>query len=48
MLVDDTYRLYPQFDPTLRAVMMCAIVVLQLVGPWIVYRSLTLVGERRE
>jgi NhaP-type Na+/H+ and K+/H+ antiporter len=48
LLVDDTYRLYPQFDPTLRAVMMCAIVVLQLVGPWIVYRSLTLVGERRE
>ena len=48
VLVDDTYRLYPQFDPTLRAVTLCAIVVLQLVGPWIVYRSLTLVGERRE
>lgn len=48
LLVDDTYQLYPQFDPTLRAIVMCSIVVLQLVGPWIVYRSLTLVGERRE
>jgi len=48
LLADDTYQLYPQFDPTLRAIVMCSIVVLQLVGPWIVYRSLTLVGERRE
>lgn len=47
LLVDDTYTLYPNFDPTLRAVVMCAIVVLQLVGPWLVYRSLALVGERR-
>jgi Kef-type K+ transport system membrane component KefB len=48
LLVDDTYQLYPNFDPTLRAVTMCSIVVLQLVGPWLVYRSLALVGERRE
>lgn len=48
VLVDDTYQLYPQFDPTLRAVILCSIVVLQLGGPWIVYRSLALVGERRE
>jgi hypothetical protein len=48
LLVDDTYKLYPQFDPTLRAVTLCSIAVLQLVGPWIVYRSLTFVGERRE
>ncbi|HVE05731.1 MAG TPA: cation:proton antiporter [Paraburkholderia sp.] len=48
LLVDDTYTLYPNFDPTLRAVVMCSIVVLQLVGPWLVYRSLALVGERRE
>jgi hypothetical protein len=48
LLVDDIYQLYPQFDPTLRAVTLCSIVVLQLVGPWIVYRSLTFVGERRE
>jgi NhaP-type Na+/H+ and K+/H+ antiporter len=48
LLVDDTYTLYPNFDPTLRAIMMCSIVVLQLVGPWLVYRSLALVGERRE
>jgi Kef-type K+ transport system membrane component KefB len=48
LLVDDTYDLYPNFDPLLRAVVMCSIVVLQLVGPWLVYRSLALVGERRE
>jgi NhaP-type Na+/H+ or K+/H+ antiporter len=48
LLVDDTYTLYPNFDPMLRAVVMCSIVVLQLVGPWLVYRSLALVGERRE
>ncbi len=48
LLVDDTYQLYPNFDPTLRAITMCTIVVLQLVGPWLVYRSLALVGERRE
>jgi len=48
LLVDDTYTLYPNLDPSLRAIMMCSIVVLQIVGPWLVYRSLALVGERRE
>jgi Kef-type K+ transport system membrane component KefB len=48
LLVDDTYSLYPNLDPSLRAIMMCSIVVLQIVGPWLVYRSLALVGERRE
>ncbi|TDN68072.1 cation:proton antiporter [Paraburkholderia sp. BL10I2N1] len=48
LLVEDTYDLYPNLDPLLRAVVMCSIVVLQLVGPWLVYRSLALVGERRE
>lgn len=48
LLVDDTYQLYPTFDPMLHAVVMCSIVVLQILGPWLVYRSLTLVGERRE
>ena len=48
LLVDDTYDLYPNFDPQLSAIVMCAIVVLQLVGPWLVYRSLALAGERRE
>jgi NhaP-type Na+/H+ or K+/H+ antiporter len=48
LLVEDTYDMYPQFDPVLRAVVMCAIVVLQIVGPWIVYRSLTFIGERRD
>ncbi|WP_322058798.1 cation:proton antiporter [Paraburkholderia sp. J63] len=48
LLVEDTYDLYPSFDPRLRAIMMCAIVVLQLLGPWLVYRALALVGERGE
>lgn len=48
LLVDDTYNLYPNFDPQLRAIMMCSIVVLQILGPWLVYRSLALVAERRE
>ncbi|MGF6722789.1 Kef-type K+ transport system membrane component KefB [Paraburkholderia sp. GAS41] len=48
LLVDDTYTLYPNLDPSLRAIMMCSIVVLQILGPWLVYRSLALVGERRE
>ncbi|HEX7932113.1 MAG TPA: cation:proton antiporter [Paraburkholderia sp.] len=48
LLVDDTYNLYPNFDPQLRAIVMCAIVVLQILGPWLVYRSLALVAERRE
>ncbi|MEZ0604981.1 cation:proton antiporter [Paraburkholderia sp. IW21] len=48
LLVDDTYNLYPNFDPQLRAIVMCSIFVLQILGPWLVYRSLALVGERRE
>ena len=48
LLVDDTYQLYPNFDPHLRAVMMCAIVVLQLAGPFVVYRCLSAVNERRD
>ncbi|WP_179403388.1 cation:proton antiporter [Burkholderia guangdongensis] len=48
LLVDDTYRSYPQFDPHLRAIVMCAIVVLQLVGPFLVYRCLSAVGERSD
>jgi NhaP-type Na+/H+ or K+/H+ antiporter len=48
MLMQDTYYLYPNFDPRLRAIMMCAIAVLQLLGPWLVYRALALVGERDE
>jgi NhaP-type Na+/H+ or K+/H+ antiporter len=47
LLVDDTYLMYPNFDPSLRAIVMCSIVVLQIVGPWLVYRSLALVDERR-
>lgn len=48
LLVDDMYVLYPDYDPTLRAIVMCSIVVLQIVAPFVVYRSLTAVGERRE
>lgn len=48
VLVDDTYQLYPNFDPHLRAIVMCAIVVLQLVGPFVVYRCLSAVGERSD
>lgn len=48
LLVDDTYQLYPNFDPHLRAIVMCSIVVLQLVSPFIVYRCLSAVGERSD
>ena len=48
LLVEDTYDLYPTFDPRLRAIILCSIVVLQLFGPWLVYRALALVGERGE
>jgi Kef-type K+ transport system membrane component KefB len=48
LLVDDMYVLYPDFDPTLRAVILCSMVVLQIVSPFMVYRSLSAVGERRE
>jgi NhaP-type Na+/H+ or K+/H+ antiporter len=48
LLVDDTYAMYPGFDPDLRAVIMCAIVVLQVVAPLVVYRSLSWVGERKQ
>ncbi|MEX3823502.1 cation:proton antiporter, partial [Paraburkholderia sp. BR14262] len=48
LLVEDTYELYPTFDPRLRAIILCSIVVLQLFGPWVVYRALALVGERGE
>ncbi|WP_244814837.1 cation:proton antiporter [Caballeronia sp. Lep1P3] len=48
LLVDDMYVLYPDYDPTLRAIIMCSIVLLQIVTPFLVYRSLSAVGERRE
>jgi hypothetical protein len=48
LLVDDMYVLYPDYDPTLRAIVMCSIVVLQIVTPFLVYRSLSAIGERRE
>jgi hypothetical protein len=47
LLVDDTYRFYPGFDPDLRAVILCAIVVLQLCAPLIVARALIWTGERK-
>ncbi len=48
LLIDDMYMLYPDYDPTLRAIIMCSIVVLQIVSPFVVYRSLSAMGERRE
>ena len=48
LLMDDTYALYPEFDPVFRAVMMCAIVVLQLAAPLLVYWGLARAGERRQ
>ena len=41
LLVDDMYMLYPDYDPKLRAIVMCSIVVLQIVAPLLVYRSLS-------
>ena len=46
LLVSDTYTLYPNFDPALRAIIMCSIAVLQLVAPFLVYRVLAMVNER--
>jgi Kef-type K+ transport system membrane component KefB len=48
LLVDDMYVLYPDYDPTVRAIVMCSIVVLQIVAPFVVYRALSAVNERRE
>lgn len=48
LLVNDTYNLYPNFDPGLRAIVLCAIVVLQLATPLLVYWSLSMAGERRQ
>ncbi|GAB3625656.1 sodium:proton exchanger [Pandoraea terrae] len=48
VLMADTYDIYPQFDEALRAVVMCAIALLQLVGPLVVYWALALAGERKD
>ncbi|WP_323069467.1 cation:proton antiporter [Mycetohabitans endofungorum] len=48
LLMDDTYALYPDFDPAFRAVLMCSIVTLQLVAPLLVYWGLARAGERRQ
>lgn len=48
LLVENTYNLYPDFDPQLRAIMLCAIVILQLFTPLLVYSSLSSIGERRQ
>lgn len=46
VLMDDTYALYPSFDPSLRAIVMCVIVIMQIVSPIIVSRSMSAVNER--
>jgi Kef-type K+ transport system membrane component KefB len=48
LLMDDTYALYPDFDPTLRSIVMCSIVALQLAAPLMVYWGLAKAGERRQ
>ncbi|CAH2781415.1 MAG: Transporter, monovalent cation:proton antiporter-2 (CPA2) family [uncultured Caballeronia sp.] len=48
LLVDDMYVLYPDYDPTLRAIVMCSIIVLQIITPFLVYRSLSAISECRE
>lgn len=48
LLVENTYNLYPDFDPNLRAIMLSAILILQLFTPLLVYWSLSFVGERRQ
>ncbi|MCF7694612.1 cation:proton antiporter [Mycetohabitans rhizoxinica] len=48
LLMDDTYALYPDFDPAFRAVLMCSIVMLQLTAPLLVYWGLARAGERRQ
>ncbi|MCG1041170.1 cation:proton antiporter [Mycetohabitans sp. B8] len=48
LLMDDTYALYPDFDPAFRAVLMCSIVTLQLAAPLLVYWGLARAGERRQ
>lgn len=48
VLVTDTYDIYPQFDPELHAIVICAIALMQLAGPVLVYWALGLVGERKD
>jgi hypothetical protein len=48
LLVDDIYTMYPAFDPQLRAVVMCAIALLQIVSPLMIYRCLAWVSERQQ
>ena len=47
VLVDDTYAQYPQFDPHLRAIVACCIVLSQVIAPWVVYRALACSKESR-
>lgn len=48
LLVEETYRLYPDLDPILRAIMQCAIVFLQIFSPLLVHLGFSLSGERRQ
>lgn len=47
-LVTDTYDIYPQFDPHLRAIVFSAMALMQLVGPLLIYWALALTGERKD
>lgn len=45
MLMSETYQFYPSFDPALRSIMLCSVALLQLIAPFLVYRSLKAVDE---
>jgi Kef-type K+ transport system membrane component KefB len=45
VLMSDTFLMYPAFDPRLKAIVLCAVVVSQLVLPACVYRALQWVQE---
>lgn len=48
LLVDDTYQFYPHFDPALRAIILCAIVVLQILTPLLACWGLAFTSERKQ
>lgn len=45
VLMSDTFLMYPAFDPRLKAIVLCTVVVSQLVLPVCVYRALQWIQE---
>ncbi len=48
ILVHDTTKFYPQFGPSLAAIVVSAIVILELLGPLLAYFALVRAGEAVE